>query len=123
MKTAVLAFGNEYVKEDKLAKELVKELKIKDISFFDCEVFDDIFNYIDYDMVYILDVVKNLKETKLLSIRDLKTKSLYTMHDFDLAFNLKIMKKLGEIQDIKIIGIPIKGDKETIKNQIVQILS
>ena len=34
------------------------------------------------------------------------TGKVYSLHDFDLGFNLKLMKKTGTLKDVNIIGIP-----------------
>jgi len=124
MKTLVLAFGNEYVKEDSLAIEISKELKLDNIEVKRCHSVDDLYNYQDYERIFILDVVKDIEKTMLITDIDrIKGHKLYSLHDFDLGFFLKLMKELGMLKEIKIIGIPQEGDKETIKEDIIKLSS
>lgn len=127
MKAVLLAFGNEYVKEDNLAieisKEISKKLSLKNIDVKRCYSVDDIFNYYGYENIFVLDVVKNVGKVVLIkNIDKIKEHKLNSLHDFDLGFFLKLMKKLGNLKDIKIIGIPQKGDKELIRNDVLKIL-
>tara|TARA_Y100000310_G_scaffold322705_1_gene382050 strand:+ start:1436 stop:1804 length:369 start_codon:yes stop_codon:yes gene_type:complete len=120
--TTVLCFGNEFIKEDSLAKELADEIKIKNTTFIKCNSLNEIIECKDKNL-FILDVIENI--TKVIQIKDinqLKENKLCTLHDFDLSFFLKLMKTLGEIKDINIIGIPQKGNKEDIKKEIIKIL-
>ena len=120
--TTVLCFGNQFLKEDSLAKELADEIKIENTTFIKCNSLNEIIECKDKNL-FILDVVENI--TKVIQIKDLnqlKENKLCTLHDFDLSFFLKLMKTLGEIKNINIIGIPQKGNKEIIKKEIIKIL-
>ncbi len=120
MKT-ILCFGNEFIKQDSLAKELADELTIPNHKFIKCNSPNELLN-IKGDII-IMDVVKGID--KVIIIKDLdqlKTNKLYSLHDFDLAFFLKLMKETGKISSIKIIGIPQKGNKEKIKQQIKKLI-
>lgn len=120
MKT-ILVFGNPLVEEDNLAVETAKELKIPGYGFKLCNSLSDVLSQ-KGDLI-ILDVVENLKKTTLIKdIDQIKPSKSLTAHDFDLGFNLKLMKTLGKIKEVKIIGIPQKGDKEKIKKDINFIL-
>lgn len=119
----ILVFGNPFVKEDSLAIELAKEIKIPGVKFVICDSFSDILDY-DKKKVIILDVIKNINKVIIIKdIKKIKFNNSLTAHDFDLAFNLKLMKKLGKIEDITIIGIPQRGDKEKIKKNITRIIN
>lgn len=122
MKTVLLVFGNEYLKEDNLAIEISKELKLN-IDIERCYSVDNIFNYYNYERIFVLDVVKNIdKVTLIKNIDKIKEHKLFSLHDFDLGFFLKLMKELGNLKEIKIIGIPQKGNKELIKNDVLNII-
>ncbi len=123
----VLCFGNPHLEDDNLAFKVGKLLtkdKIKDLTVIDCFSPDEIFNYFDKEFV-ILDVVKNIKEVVIIEdIDKLQANSICSLHDFDLGFFLKLMKKMGKINNIKIIGIPQKGNlnniKKTVKKMVIQ---
>lgn len=120
MKT-VLCFGNPDIKEDSLALELASELVLKGFKFARCTNPELLLEYKNKKII-ILDTVKNLKEVKEISIKDITTDNLFTTHDFDLGYFLKILKKIGTINKIKIIGIPQSGNKEKIKEDVIELL-
>jgi len=124
MKTLLLAFGNEYVEQDNLAIEISKELKLDNIEVKRCYSVDELYDYQDYERIFILDVVKDIEKTMLITDIDrIKGHKLYSLHDFDLGFFLKLMSSLGMLKEIKIIGIPQKGNKEAIKEDIIKLSS
>ncbi len=123
MKTALLVFGNEFLKDDNFAIKISKEIKLPNTDIIRCYSVDDMFKVQGYDKVFILDVIKNIKEVTLITDLDkIKDKKLFSMHDFDLGFNLKLLKEVNQIKDINIIGIPQEGDKESIKKEIKKIV-
>ena len=123
MKTIVLCFGNEFIKEDALAKEIVDEIKLENVEFKKCNAVDEVFSYKDYENVLVLDVVRNANKVIFFDdIDKLQAHDMYSLHDFDLSFFLKLMKNIGKIKNIKIIGIPQKGNKELIKAEIIRLL-
>lgn len=114
----ILALGNEFIKEDSLAKDIADLLK-EDLNIINIK---DSFQLIDElrsnDDIIILDVVKGLDKVKLINPEDLKIDSISSVHDFDAGFIIKLINK-----DIKIIGIPMIGDINEIKNQVLELLS
>ena len=70
----------------------------------------------------ILDSVAEIDKVIILnSIEQLHTNKIYSMHDFDLAYNLKLLKKIGAVDSIKIIGVPIQITDADALNQIQSI--
>ncbi|MFH1642470.1 MAG: hypothetical protein ABIC04_06245 [Nanoarchaeota archaeon] len=117
----VYCFGNEFLKEDSLAKEIAGELEITGIEFINCESPEDIFQ--EKGDIVILDVIEGIDKVIIIEDMDqLKDNNITTLHDFDLSFFLKLMKSMDQIGNVRIIGIPIKGDKKIIKKQILKIL-
>ena len=114
----ILCFGNEYLEDDSLAKQLADELKVDGAEFIKCDSLDGI-----KGDVVILDVVKGLKDVKLIPLDKVKDFHPVSMHDFDLGTELKLRKSIGEIQKVTIIGIPMQGDKENIKQGIIKLIN
>jgi len=122
----ILCLGNEFIKEDSLGKKVAKELadEVNDKSDVDIINIKDSFELVDYlqdkdkDEFVILDVVLGLGEVRLLEIDDLQQDSILSAHDFDAGFFLKL---LGS-KDIKIIGIPMRGDVGRIKEEVMKKL-
>ncbi len=103
----IYCFGNEYIENDKLAKELADKLNIKGIEFIKCNKIEDILN--EKGTIYIMDVVKGIKEPTIIrDINQLKNRKTLSCHDFDLNFFLKLLKGLNKIQKVIIIGLPME---------------
>jgi Ni,Fe-hydrogenase maturation factor len=122
----LLCFGNPYLSEDNLALEvgdaIIKD-KIKGLEVIKCVAPDEVMSYIGKDF-FILDVVKGMKKVMLISDIDrLQSGDLVSLHDFDLGFFLKLMKETGKIKDVKIIGIPQKGNLKDIKKEVIAMIT
>jgi len=114
-------FGNEYLESDSFAKEMAEELKEK--ARITCCTTPDLLLDAEEEEIIILDVIKNVKETTVITdAAQLKINKLVSMHDFDLAYFLELMKQLGMAKKIKIIGIPESGDKKKIVKEIIKYL-
>ena len=113
----ILVFGNPLVKEDSLALKLIPKLKklFPEMEFIEIDPTEGLEKY--GKNLIILDAVKGIDKVRIIdSIEQLQTNKIYSMHDFDLAYNLKILKKLGLIESVKIIGIPMDiGEKESLE--------
>jgi Ni,Fe-hydrogenase maturation factor len=63
--------------------------------------------------LFIIDTVDGLTNVKVFdSLKEFQSDKLYSMHDFDLGFNLKLFEKLGMLKKVKIIGVPMKNISE-----------
>lgn len=122
MKKKIYVFGNEFFEGDEVAKELAKLIKNQKFEFIFAESPNEILNA-EGELI-ILDVVKGIKEVKLLeNIDDLVLENSVTCHDLDLGFYLKLMKETGKITQVKIIGLPYDNfDYETLRRQVELIL-
>ncbi|MFH1399165.1 MAG: hypothetical protein ABIG95_03565 [Candidatus Woesearchaeota archaeon] len=119
MKT-ILCFGNPYLKEDSLAVELAKELKLEGYEFRVCYSAEEILEHRD---VLIMDVVKGLREVKIIEkLEELNWENSVSLHDMDLAFYMKLMNALGSMGKVRIIGLPFGRDKEYVKEQLEKLL-
>ena len=59
----------------------------------------------------------------ITDIDSIITSKVYTMHDYDLGYSLKLLKKLRMIDSVKIIGVPMRIKKEEAFEQIAEIIS
>jgi len=119
----VLCFGNPYLTQDSLAVELARELDIKGYDFKILTNPDDILTYKDQEKIFIIDVFNNIDDVIVVKdIEQLKRRRIYSMHDFDLGFFLKLMKNVGKLKEIVIIGIPQEGNRESIKQKIKDLM-
>jgi len=116
----IFCFGNNFVKEDSLAKQIADELKIKGIEFVKCESTSE---FMRQEGKIILDVVQGLKAPRIVTVDELAEPKTCSLHDLDLGYELKLLKEIGELGEIKIIGIPMQGDKENIKEEITGLIT
>ena len=117
----VYCFGNEFVKDDALAKEIVNDISLPNVQFIKTDRPEVILE--EKDKIVILDVVKGIKELTIITdIDSLKDRNIVSLHDFDLGFFLKLMKTAGTIKDVHIIGLPISGDKQLLTEQVKEHL-
>lgn len=134
--TLIFCFGNEIVKMDSLAKELADEMSVEGYKFIKLSRPEQLLEARDSEAIgaaesddsagtghlYLLDVVKGIDKVTLLEIDDLKERKINTLHDFDLQFFLQLMKSVGVIKEVTIIGLPINGEKEKIKKELENLL-
>jgi len=115
----ILVFGNPLSEKDNLALKLLPKLKKKfpNIEFKEIDPSESLESEIEQEKLFALDVVHGINKIKIIKdIEQLKTNKIYTMHDFDLALNLKLLKKVGKLKEIEIIGVPVKmNEREVIK--------
>ncbi|MBI5223549.1 hypothetical protein HY990_03945 [Candidatus Micrarchaeota archaeon] len=119
----ILVFGNPLVQKDSLALHLTSQLREKfpAIEFIE---FDSAENLEDQgrDLV-ILDVADGIKKVELIEDLSFLEKSpSYSMHDFDLALTLKLLKKMKKLDSIKIIAIPTSYDLKKAYNETVNVI-
>ncbi len=100
----IYLLGNPLVDADslplKIAKSLQKEFPA--IEFAEFDPTEDL----PEEMIAI-DTVIGIDKVKVIdNIDDVINGKIYSLHDFDIGFNLKLMKKLGRMKNVKIIGIP-----------------
>ncbi|MDO8480857.1 MAG: hypothetical protein Q7S65_03495 [Nanoarchaeota archaeon] len=116
MNRKVYVFGNEHLEEDSLAKKTAVLLKPLTGEVVFCRSADELLDA--ESPLVILDVVKGLKEVRLIPPKKIKSRSLVSLHDFDVGYVLKLMAEMGQEKDIKIIGIPEEGEPQKIAKEV-----
>ena len=124
-KKTVLVFGNPLVQKDSLALRLLPKLRkaLPGIEFVELDgtEAEEIAGY-GPDLL-ILDVAEGIKEPALITDLDkLELPKALSMHDFDLAWNLKLLMKVGKIKSVRIIAVPIKASEIKVLNQIRSLI-
>lgn len=109
MRKKILVFGNPLVVQDSLAINLMPKLQ-KQFPEFDFFHLDPTENLEEYGTeLRIIDVVYGIKKPVIITDPDkLKTEKITSMHDFDLAYNLKLLIKAGKIKSVRILGLPLE---------------
>lgn len=118
----ILVFGNPYLKEDNLAVKIAKKLDMPGIEVEHCTNPDDLLNY-ELENAIILDVAKGIDKVDIFDdIDSLEFSVIFSLHDFDLSFFLKIMKETGKVKEITIIGVPQGYDEERALREVKNLI-
>jgi Ni,Fe-hydrogenase maturation factor len=110
----VYVFGNEYVAEDIRAIEVARELQntVEGVSFVFVGPNEEV-PFADEPRVVILDTIRGIQDVALVEgdeFDGLLLSPRGSVHDFDLAFQLRYLKKLGKLGTVTVIGIPQEGE-------------
>src|ERR671912_837888 len=119
----IYVFGNEYVAEDRRAIEVARELEdtVEGISFVFVSPNEDV-PFVNERHVVILDTVQGIQDVTLVEgdgIDELILSPRASVHDFDLAFQLRYLKKLKKLGEVTIIGIPQEGEVDYLRTQSI----
>lgn len=72
----------------------------------------------------IIDAVEGIGRVTLITDIDvIRQPKALSMHDFDLGYNLKLLKKLGLIDSVRIFGVPMKITKEAAFKQLSELIT
>lgn len=110
----VYVFGNEDVPEDRRAIEVAERLvdTLEDVSFILVRPNEDV-PFANERRVVVLDAVQGTRDVTLIegsAIDRLVMSPRGSVHDFDLAFQLRYLKKIGKLGEVTIVGIPQEGE-------------
>ena len=125
MENKIYIFGNELLEEDNIPIKLKKGLaeKFKNIEF---EIKDPSENlHPDKNKTLtIIDTAQGIEKVEYInSLEHIETNyKPCSLHDFDLAFNLKILKSLKLLEKVHIIAIPQNMKQEKAFNETVKII-
>ena len=114
----IYVLGNPILEEDSIAIKIANMLKkeMKGCTF----IYYDPAEPLPPEPIF-LDVSPDVKKVELIEdVERLQEPKAYTLHDFDLAFLLKIMKEIGKIKKIKIIVVP-SVDESKLKNMVKEV--
>jgi hypothetical protein len=106
----ILVFGNPALPSDNLALKVGETLK-KD--GYDVVHLEDPLGLLKLNLsdAVILDVAEGVQDVTLLTDVDkLVLGRLYSLHDFDMAYFLKLMKQLGKLGTVRIVALPRMTD-------------
>ncbi|MEM5777271.1 MAG: hypothetical protein QXJ06_02380 [Candidatus Aenigmatarchaeota archaeon] len=120
----ILVFGNPLVRKDSLPPSLISSLQkiFPKIEFKEFDAVEDLQK--EGRSLYILDTVEGIKKVELITNIDiLEINRILSVHDFDLAYTLKLMRNANMIDRITIIGVPVEISKEDAIEQIKEIIN
>ena len=117
----ILIFGNHLVKQDNLPLRILPQLKQKfpNIEFKEIDSTENLQQELDENKnLTIIDTAIDIQEIKTITLKtqdDFKKLQLpnsLSMHDFDLAYNLRLLKKVNLINEVKIICLPMNMSED-----------
>lgn len=118
----VLVFGNPYLKEDSLAVKVGEKLGLKGITLINCTKPEDLLDY-ELENSIILDVAAGIDKVTLFNDTDsLEFSVIFSLHDFDLGFFLKILKEAGKLGKVNIVGVPKEYDEEKALKEVREMI-
>lgn len=120
-KTKILIFGNPIVKKDRIALVMTQDLRkeFPQILFKEFDAVEDLQK--EGQSLYIIDAVDGINDvTVITDVNFLVINKIYSVHDFDLGYYLKLLKKMDMIKHVVIFGIPIGMKKELALKQLKQ---
>jgi Ni,Fe-hydrogenase maturation factor len=120
----VYVFGNKDVPGDAAAIEVAEGVggAADGVSFVFVEPNEDV-PFVEEERVVVLDVVHGIREVALISGDDIHRFApppRASVHDFDLAFQLKYLKKIGRLGEVHVVGIPQDGEVDY--DRVISIL-
>ena len=119
----VYVFGNEDVPEDRRAIEVAERLidTLEGVSFILVRPNEDV-PFADEKRVVVLDTVQGIRDVTLIEgdkIDELILSPRGSVHDFDLAFQLRYLKKIGKLREVTIVGVPQEGEVDYLRIQSI----
>ncbi|MBI2233252.1 MAG: hypothetical protein HYU56_04990 [Candidatus Aenigmarchaeota archaeon] len=123
-KKIIYVAGNPLVKEDSIPLRIMAKLQ-EDFKHFEFRELEPTDNPPEEKTLHIIDTVIGIDNVRVIKdIDSLVTGKVYSLHDFDLGFNLKLMKKMGKLKGVRIIGVPahmkehlaLKGVRKALRN-------
>jgi Ni,Fe-hydrogenase maturation factor len=124
LRPKILVFGNPLLKIDSLPIRIISDLRKKfpEITFKEFDPNENLEK--EGRELNIIDTVEGInKATLITDIDSIKTSRLYSMHDFDLGYSLKLLKKLSYIDSVKIFGVPMKISKKEALKQLTDLIT
>lgn len=123
-KKTIYIFGNALLDFDNAPIKLMPELQ-KMFPEIDFIIQDPNENLKPQDKeLVIIDTVVGPRDVVIIDdINKIETNSSCSMHDFDLGFNLKLLYKIGQLEKIKIYGVPMNMPADEVFLKLVKLIS
>lgn len=123
-KKIIYIFGNPLLPLDNLPLKLAPQIKelFPEVDFIIADPSENL-KPINGELI-IIDTIEGIKKVTLIDdLEKIRTKKIYSLHDFDLGFNLKLLQKIGKLKKVKIFGMPMKIDEQEALKQLSDLIS
>ncbi|MFH1895439.1 MAG: hypothetical protein ABIJ74_02560 [archaeon] len=124
MKQKILVFGNILVEKDSVPIKILPELR-KEFPLIDFMEFDPSENLEKQGKkLVIIDCVQEIKECKRIEgTEKIVSEKVFSLHDFDLGFNLKLLEKTGLLEEVIVFGVPMNFSQKQALNGLKKLIS
>ena len=119
----IYVMGNLLVEQDSLPIKILPDLRkvMPNYEFIELDPSED---FPKQKTLTIIDTVLDIKKVTLVKeIDKIQLEKICSLHDFDLGYNLKLMKKFGMIETVIIVGVPIDIKKKEAIKQIKDVIT
>jgi len=120
MKNVILVIGNEILSEESITLQIVRIIRKKypQFSFVSWDPTEELPKEAGKH-VHLIDTIYGIKHIRVYqTINDFFLSPRNTVHDFDLPVAIQLLQKLGKITDVKIIGVPVRGNIRMLTKQV-----
>jgi Ni,Fe-hydrogenase maturation factor len=122
MNEKIYIFGNPLVKEDSIPLKLIDKLR-REFPHIEFKEFDTVEDLEFEKELNIIDTVKGIKKAEIITdVNKIITDKIYSLHDFDLGYNLKLLKKMEMIDKVKIFGVPMRMNEKEAFSQLKELI-
>lgn len=121
--TEILVFGNPDVKKDSLPVQLIGDLQksFPEMKFLHLDGIDEIQSH--GKNLFIIDSVQGIKKCCMVRDPTMLTGKILSIHEFDLANNIKILKKIKAIESFLVFCVPMKISKAKALAQLKELIA
>ena len=120
----VLVFGNPLIEEDSIALRLIPLLKKRfpEVEFKESDPTEDLEK--EGRDLLIMDAAKGIPAVTLIEgTKPFELSGRCSLHDFDLPISLRLLKRLGAIDSVRIIAVPSGFPLEKALQQSAALIS
>lgn len=124
MTKTVYVLGNAADPKDRLPLDFLPFLKKRfpNIAFLPFDPTEEFPPHTPY--LVLIDAVEGISRVTLFSDTDeFSFSPRVTVHDYDLIIHLKLLQKLGKLEKLTVIGVPMSGNRKRILSDLSAVLS
>lgn len=124
-KKTIYILGNELLETDTIPIKIVPELQklFPSVQFTHIDPTEEFPETAEKNLLLIDTVIGIQKPERFEGLDVWQRSPRVSVHDFDLPVELGLMKKLGKIESVTIIGVPQTGDLKRITDLVSAILT
>jgi len=125
-KQIIYIFGNPLLEYDNTPLKLQTALSntFSDIDFIEIDPNENL--HPTNGKLTIIDTIADIDDVIIIDNMDdidsIERNPNYSLHDLDLGFTLKLLKKIGSLKEILIFGVPQNIKKQDALKQLINLI-